>query len=162
MKNIKAIILVFAAMLFSLPVMANDAVSDFPIVTSFNIGTGVVKSSAVDQDIQATVSVGFETIGEFTWVAADISAASAGKADQTSYSLDTKVGLIYGKLRPYTSLGYSRTSLSDLGSVDFSKESVYGAGVRYDLTKTIFLDVAYKTLDGKSEVFTTKVHYKFN
>lgn len=164
MKNIKAIILVFAAMLLSVSVMAEDSVPLFPVETTFNIGAGATYNTAPDQDVQAVVTLGFETVGEFTWVAGDIGITSVnGGLQDAAYTLETKVGMVYGKVRPYTSLGYARAKLADLGDVDFTKETAtYGVGVRYDVSKSTFIDVAYKTLDGASESYTAKVHYKFN
>lgn len=164
MKSIKALILVFAAMLISVSVMAEEPTKLFPIETTFNIGTGATYNTAPAQDVQAVVSVGFETVGEFTWVAGDLGITTVnGGISDVAYTLETKVGFVYGKLRPYTSLGYVKANLSDLGNVDFKTETAtYGIGVRYDLSKSTFLDFAYKTLDGASESYTAKVHYKFN
>lgn len=156
----KSILMSFFLSFAMVGAMAADL---FPVATTYNIGAGAVVSSDTDKNVQATASVGVEVVGEFSWVAGDLGITSTGSKGDLAYNVDTKVGLVYGKFRPYTSLGYSKSDLTTLGNSAFSGESaIYGVGVRYDLSKSVFLDAAYKTPDGANDMFTAKVHYKFN
>lgn len=132
--------------------------------TSFNAGFGIVQADGllVGKNYQATTSVGVEQTFKDFWIGADASLTTAEKVLQTGIGADAKVGLAFSQYRPYIAVGYDYNKGNGLKALNVDRGAAYyGIGLRYDLTKSFFLDASYKKSDSKDNSVSAKVHYKF-
>lgn len=170
MKFIKSNLFAVLATLLVLVALAVWAAPAKAAQPTFNLGVGIsrIDGTTLPQNKQVTISAGVEVsdiqiLKQKFWVGVDTAfTAAPDNAQDLLLSTELKLGAAFGDFRPYLSTGYVVSNMQNPYAVGLKNDSkLIGVGVRYDVTKAVFLDTSYKKANKNVGVATVTLHYNF-